>query len=192
MDITEIRVKLVERPNERLRAFCTVTLNREFVIRDVKVIDGPRGPFVAMPSRKVMDRCPSCGGKNHLRAQHCNDCGKGLPSDRAARDDRGRARLHIDVAHPINQECRDFMESNILRAYREELERSRQPGYVAPDLPDDDDYFFDHDVFLPPGQAGATAGSGLGSPAGAGGTPVGGTGAPNQRPGGGETQPHGA
>ena len=150
MDISEIRVKLVERPQERLRAFCTVTVAREFVIRDVKVIEGPKGPFVAMPSRKVMDRCPQCGGKNHLRAQFCNDCGRPLAADRAPRDERGRSRLHIDVAHPIHQDCRTFMEDRILRAYREELDRSRQPGYVSPDLPDDDDYIFDHDAFLPP------------------------------------------
>ncbi len=150
MDITEVRVKLVDHAHERLKAFCTVTLDREFVIRDVKVIEGPRGPFVAMPSRKVMDRCPHCGGKNHLRANHCNDCGRGLAPDRAARDERGRSRLHIDVAHPINQECRSAMEQAILRAFREELEQSRLPGYVSPDLPDDDDYIFDHDAFLPP------------------------------------------
>lgn len=150
MDISEIRVKLVDQAQERLKAFCTVTINREFVIRDVKVIEGPRGPFVAMPSRKVMDRCGQCGGKNHLRAENCNQCGSPLAEDRAPRDDRGRARLHIDVAHPINQECRSFMEKRILAAYNEEMERSQEPGYVSPDLPDDDDYIFDHDAFLPP------------------------------------------
>ena len=150
MDISEIRVKLVDGAQERLKAFCTVTMHREFVIRDVKVIEGPRGPFVAMPSRKVMDRCANCGGKNHLRANHCNDCGRPLPADRAPRDDRGRARLHIDVAHPINQECRTSIESRILEAYRAELDRSRAPGYVAPQVPDDDDYIFDHDPFLAP------------------------------------------
>jgi stage V sporulation protein G len=150
VDISEIRVKLVDQTQERLKAFCTVTINREFVIRDVKVIEGPRGPFVAMPSRKVMDRCASCGGKNHLRSNHCNDCGRQLPEDRAPRDDRGRARLHIDVAHPINQDCRSFMEGRILAAYNAELERAEEPGYVSPDLPDDDDYIFDHDAFLPP------------------------------------------
>jgi stage V sporulation protein G len=149
VDISEIRVKLVDQTQERLKAFCTVTINREFVIRDVKVIEGPRGPFVAMPSRKVMDRCAHCGGKNHLRANHCNDCGRPLPADRAPRDERGRARLHIDVAHPINQECRSFIEMHILKAYQVELEKSRDPNYVAPEVPDDDDYIFDHDTFMP-------------------------------------------
>ena len=156
MDISEIRVKLVDQAQERLKAFCTVTIDRSFVIRDVKVIEGPRGPFVAMPSRKVMDRCGNCGGKNHLRANHCNDCGRALPADRAPRDDRGRSRLHIDVAHPINQECRSWMEERILTAFKAELERSQQPGYVSPDLPDDDDYLFDQDAFSPGPQPGQT------------------------------------
>jgi len=52
------------------------------------------------------------------------------------------------------------MEQRILGAYQAELERSRLPGYVSPDLPDDDDYLFDHDAFLPPPlTAGRTAGS---------------------------------
>jgi stage V sporulation protein G len=162
VDISEIRVKLVDGAQERLKAFCTVTMHREFVIRDVKVIEGPRGPFVAMPSRKVMDRCAHCGGKNHLRANHCNDCGRPLPADRAPRDDRGRARLHIDVAHPINQECRSSIETQILAAYRAELDRSRDPNYVAPEVPDDDDYIFDHDPFLAP-QHGLMPAPGVGS-----------------------------
>ncbi len=62
MNITEIRVKLVGGNAERLRAFCSMTLDGDFVIRDLKVIDGTNGPFVAMPSRKLTDRCPKCGG----------------------------------------------------------------------------------------------------------------------------------
>ena len=99
MDISEIRVKLVDNRKERLLAFCTVTFHREFVVRDVKIIDGPRGPFIAMPSRKVMDRCHGCGSKNHLRAGYCNDCGCELNENRAPKDARGRPRLHVDVGH---------------------------------------------------------------------------------------------
>ena len=146
LDITEIRVKLVDNRRERLLAFCTVTFQHEFVIRDVKIIDGPRGPFVAMPSRKVMDRCPDCGSKNHLRAAFCNDCGIELDPDRAPADNRGRPRLHVDVAHPINQQCRTSLEEEIVAAYSREPEQSRQPGYVAPDLEDNmDDYVLEVD-----------------------------------------------
>ena len=68
MEITEVRVKLMNDPNDRLLGFCSVTLDGSFVIRDLKIIQGGKGPFVAMPSRRLMDRCPGCHQKNHLRA----------------------------------------------------------------------------------------------------------------------------
>ena len=136
MEITEIRVKLADNVQERLLAFCTVTLDDSFVIRDVKVIEGPKGPFVAMPSRKVTGRCPRCREKNHLRANYCNNCGEKVNHLRALDDGRGRPRLYVDIAHPINQRCRSDMEGAVLDAYSSERERSLQPGYVAQDLDD--------------------------------------------------------
>ncbi|MCL4110289.1 UNVERIFIED_CONTAM: hypothetical protein GTU68_038645 [Idotea baltica] len=56
MDITEVRVKLVSDEESRLQAFCSITFDREFVVRDLKVIDGPKGAFVAMPSRRLTNR----------------------------------------------------------------------------------------------------------------------------------------
>ena len=83
MEITEIRIKLMNGdPNERLQAFCSITFDDRFVIRDLKIIQGTRGSFVAMPSRKLMDRCPMCSTKNHLRAQFCNDGSFGCRSRR--------------------------------------------------------------------------------------------------------------
>src|SRR4051812_8385209 len=73
--ITEVRIKLMEDNHERLQAFCSVTFDDSFVIRDLKIIEGTKGSFVAMPSRKLTDRCPGCGAKNHLRARFCNQCG---------------------------------------------------------------------------------------------------------------------
>ena len=104
MVITEVRIKLMEdsNENERLQAFCSVTFDNAFVVRDLKIIEGAKGSFVAMPSRKLTDRCPQCGSKNHLRARHCNQCGGRLDEDRATRDADGRAKLHADIAHPIN------------------------------------------------------------------------------------------
>ena len=140
MEITEVKVKLMSDKTDRLLAFCTITLDNEFVVRDLKIIEGTKGRFVAMPSRKLADKCPKCGGKNHLRAAYCNDCGARLNPQRAGQDDRGRAKLHADIAHPINQACRERMQAAILQAYEQEVERSRQPGYVPPDL---EDYEFD-------------------------------------------------
>ncbi len=137
MNITEVRVKMVSDGTERLRAFCSVTLDDAFVIRDLKVIDGTDGPFVAMPSRKLSDRCPKCSNKNHLRARFCNECGGKLNENRAPRDAQGRVKLHADVAHPINAECRERIQAAVIEAFTEEVDRVGLPD-VQPDEQLDD------------------------------------------------------
>lgn len=134
MEISEIRIKLMDEQssrNERLLAFCSVTFDHMFVVRDLKIIEGTKGRFVAMPSRKLTDRCTSCSSKNHLRARFCNNCGGRLNEERAVRDMDGSARLHVDVAHPIKTSARNFIQGSILRAYAEETERAKQPGYIC-------------------------------------------------------------
>ncbi|MCZ7649117.1 MAG: septation protein SpoVG family protein [Planctomycetota bacterium] len=138
MRITEIKIKLVSRPTDKLLAFASVTFDQSFVVRDIRLIQGNSGLFVAMPSRKMTDRCPGCGFKNHLQAQFCNQCGKRLNPNRSRTDNRGRAKLHADIAHPINSRCRTELQAAILKAYQDEQERARQPGYVAPNFDDYD------------------------------------------------------
>jgi stage V sporulation protein G len=131
VEITEVRIKLMEEPGERLKAFCSITFDNCFVIRDLKIIDGSNGPFVAMPSRKLTAHCPGCGMKNHLRAQYCNQCGKRLSDSRAPKDADGRAKLYADIAHPINSFCREMIQEVVVNEYFEEIERAKQPGYVS-------------------------------------------------------------
>ncbi len=131
MEITEVRVKLMEDGSDRLKAFCSITFDDCFVIRDLKIIEGTSGPFVAMPSRKLTSHCPECGCKNHLRAAFCNQCGYELPEDRADRDDDGRAKLYADIAHPINSECREMIQDRVIEEYEAELKRAQEPGYVS-------------------------------------------------------------
>ncbi len=140
MEITEVRVKLINNKDDRLKAFCSMTMDNEFVVRDIKVIEGTSGYFIAMPSRKMSDHCESCGGKNHLRAKFCNNCGANLPEERAKKDIKGRMKLHADIAHPINAECRQKIQEKVTVAFKEELEKSKQPGYKPVDIdePDDD------------------------------------------------------
>ncbi len=126
--ITEVRVKLTEDPRNKLRAYASVTIDDAFVIRDLKIIDGAKGPFVAMPSRKLSDHCPRCQHKNHMRARYCNQCGGELDGDRAPRDGRGRARLYADLAHPINSNTRIELHKAVVRAYQEEVEAQRSAG----------------------------------------------------------------
>jgi stage V sporulation protein G len=129
VQITEIRVRLVPDNGQRLKAYCTITLDSEFVVRDLKIIEGNNGLFVAMPSRKLADRCTKCGAKNHLRARFCNECGAKLAENRILRDEAGKPKLNIDIAHPIDSQCRQRFEQAVIEAYNGELQASQQPGY---------------------------------------------------------------
>jgi stage V sporulation protein G len=136
--ITEVRIKLCEANSERLLAFCSVTFDNAFVVRDLKIIEGTKGIFVAMPSRKLTDRCMKCSCKNHLRARFCNSCGARLDESRAMRDTDGRAKLHADIAHPIHSAAREQIQGAVIKAYTEEKERAKMPGYIC--TYDDYDY----------------------------------------------------
>jgi len=147
MEISEVRVKMTGGDSDRVRAFCSVTFDGEFVVRDIKVIEGTSGLFVAMPSRKIADHCPKCRGKNHLRARYCNECGAKLREGRAPRNDTGRSKLHADIAHPINMNCRERLQEAILEAFeaaekeegpREDRRDDRDRRTERPD-PDDRD-----------------------------------------------------
>ncbi len=131
MEITEVRVKLMEDTSDRLRAFCSITFDDAFVVRDLKIIEGTNGAFVAMPSRKLTAHCPQCGCKNHLRSLHCNQCGARLKNDLAVRDQEGRAKLYADIAHPINSACREMIQQRVIVEYRSELQRAESPDYIS-------------------------------------------------------------
>jgi stage V sporulation protein G len=123
LNITEVRVKLMHHRTDRLRAFCSVTIDNDFVVHDLRVIEGRKGMFVAMPSRKLSDNCPKCNAKNELRAKFCGECGGQLDPARAA-GVAVREKLHVDVAHPINTPCRELLQKAVLDAYREEANRA--------------------------------------------------------------------
>lgn len=133
MDITEVIVKLMGTRKDKLRAFCSITLDNAFVVRDLKVIEGAKGTFVAMPSRKLMERCIKCGTKNCIRSNFCNGCGAKLTPGSGIADKNGRLKLHADIAHPINGQCRELIQDKVLAAYNTETERSKQPGYKPPE-----------------------------------------------------------
>jgi len=123
MDITDVRVKLIMDSSDRLKAVCTVTFDQSFVVRDVKVVEGTNGLFVAMPSRKLTANCPKCRSKNHVRARHCNECGSKLSSqEHLAVDQEGRSKLHRDIAHPITADFRAIMQEKVIEAFREECD----------------------------------------------------------------------
>lgn len=143
MNITEVRIKLVRDPRDKLRGFASITIDGQLVVRDIKIIEGGKGLFVAMPSRKLHDRCPGCACKNPLRARFCNDCGRRLAERRGDEDERGKVRLYADIAHPIHQDGRDHLQRLIVTAYHEEFDASQREGYVAARFDDLDYHEFD-------------------------------------------------
>ena len=56
MNITDVRVRKVAKEG-KMKAVVSVTIDDEFVVHDIKVIEGEKGLFIAMPSRKASDGC---------------------------------------------------------------------------------------------------------------------------------------
>ena len=54
MNITDIRIRKVAKEG-KLKAVASITIDGEFVVHDIKIIDGDKGLFIAMPSRKTND-----------------------------------------------------------------------------------------------------------------------------------------
>ena len=84
MKITDVRVSKVAKEG-KLKAIVSITLDDEFVVHDIKVIEGEKGNFIAMPSKKGLD---------------------------------GEYR---DIAHPINSDTRERIQTLILEKYEEAL-----------------------------------------------------------------------
>ena len=82
MEITDVRVRKVTTEG-KMKPVVSITIDDEFVVHDIKVIEGEKGLFIAMPSRKASD---------------------------------GEYR---DIAHPINSNTREKIQSLILEKYEE-------------------------------------------------------------------------
>lgn len=54
MQITDVRIRKVEKEG-KMKAVVSITLDEEFVVHDIKIIEGEKGLFIAMPSRKATD-----------------------------------------------------------------------------------------------------------------------------------------
>lgn len=87
MEITDVRVRRVTKEG-KMKAVVSITIDGEFVIHDIKVIEGEKGLFIAMPSRKSAD---------------------------------GEYR---DIAHPINSDTRNKIQSLILQEYENTAEEA--------------------------------------------------------------------
>lgn len=54
MEITDIRIRKMD-GDSKMKAIASITIDEEFVIHDIKVVDGEKGLFIAMPSKKTAE-----------------------------------------------------------------------------------------------------------------------------------------
>src|SRR5688572_18597506 len=83
MEITDVKVIPVD--DEKLKAFVSIVFDQCFVVTDVKIIQGPKGLFVSMPSKKRKDG------------------------------------TFKDIAHPLNNQMRQYLEEKVLSVYRQQV-----------------------------------------------------------------------
>ena len=124
MEITEVRMFLKDSPDKKLKAYATVTFDNVFVVRNIKVIEGTSGAFIAMPTRRIKQPCPKCGFRNEMRSKFCNQCGGQLPlAPRPISGNQPQSSSsveHKDIAHPITQSFREYLQKRVLEAYNKE------------------------------------------------------------------------
>ena len=94
MQITDVRIRKVAKEG-KMKAVVSITIDNEFVVHDIKVIEGEKGLFIAMPSRKAAD---------------------------------GEYR---DIAHPINSDTRNMIQTLILEQYE-----AMNPGDIDATAPE--------------------------------------------------------
>ncbi len=133
MEITEVRIFLKDSPDKKLKAYATVTLDNAFVVRNIKVIEGGSGLFIAMPSRKLKSACPKCGFRNEVKSKYCNQCAAQLPAVlrpmSSEQEGVGAQSEHRDIAHPITQTFRDYLQKKVLEAY--DMEKTKSPSVAS-------------------------------------------------------------
>ncbi len=125
MEITEVKIFLRDRQDVRLKAYATITFDDAFVVRDLRIIEGKNGLFVAMPSNKLRLSCPRCNRKNTVGNRFCGYCGSNIENLKQTSNVQ-RTDEHRDIAHPITTEARDYIQKAVLDGY--EKERALHPG----------------------------------------------------------------
>ena len=89
MEITDVKVIPVD--DEKLKAFVSIVFDQCFVVTDIKIIHGPKGLFVSMPSKKRKDG------------------------------------TFKDIAHPLNNQMRQYLEEKVLSVYRQQVAGQAPP-----------------------------------------------------------------
>jgi len=117
MEITEVKIRRRDMGEGKLKAYVSITIDNAFVVRDLKIIEGKKGLFVAMPSVKLSVFCPKCRKKNPVGAKFCMECGASMEGVGFPVGPNGLPETHRDIAHPITRDARDYIQKKVMDAY---------------------------------------------------------------------------
>ena len=129
----KIEARVTKWESGKTKGFATITMDDCFVVSGLKIVEGNNGLFVAMPARKLKHFCSRCGKKVDLGSRYCNHCGGQLPPPPARDAGAVRQSTHQDLAHPINQEFRAYLQSKVLDAYHTEKANPTRKETAAPE-----------------------------------------------------------
>lgn len=138
MEITDVQIDIPtgyyapDDSRSNLLACYTLIMDDELALHCVKLIQGERGPFVAMPAEKKQDHCPRCHSKNHCQANFCSNCGLPLDKERYLKiqpNSKGQIKLYNDIVHPLTVDLRQYLLEECLDVFDEE---KRYPGTYRP------------------------------------------------------------
>ncbi len=131
MRITGVRItipSLKAEANPYFRGYTEIVLTGDIgriAIHDLRIYEAHAGLDVAFPSRKATNRCGHCGAKVDISDRYCALCGMHLEAARVSLDKRGREHTHFNLIHPLDNDTRDNLVSEILEAYHDA--RSMRP-----------------------------------------------------------------
>lgn len=117
MIITDVNIILAKN-NERLLAYASITIDRVFVIKDIKIIKGNERTIVAMPDKQRSVACDSCDYKIRQRDKFCPHCGKELTFAPIE---------YIDICHPIENGFRHYIDMVIMEKYESMISAIGEP-----------------------------------------------------------------
>lgn len=131
MIVTHVYAKLPDSSSGNLMGFCQVVFDNLLIVRDIKILNSGRGPFLAFPTRFLTDHCPNseCKGKNRLEARFCNWCGRPLQQNRFQLKPNGRPLIEESCTHPMNTDFRFYVQDEAMKALERERYLVNEPCY---------------------------------------------------------------
>jgi stage V sporulation protein G len=164
MEITDIQINLAYFQKSKIRAFCSVFFDNEFVVHEVKIIEEPlsakaslrpdfrdrqtqaglsacsaqavRRLHISMPNKKITMHCVKCAEKNPINANFCSKCGVKLTWYGIAREKNTHSEIYTDIVQVISGKLTRLIRKKILTAYQDKLSAiAPVPGECLPARP---------------------------------------------------------